>query len=257
MRTVVVSGSASGIGRATCERLERDGCRVIGVDLHDADVVADLGTAAGRTALVEGVGALVPAIDAIVACAGIEIMDPLTVAVNYFGAVATLEGLHPWLAAGRDPRAALVASQASLQSFVDPALVEACLAGDEPAALAAAARALDGEQPRAVYASSKRALCLWVRREAPLPSWAGAGIPLNAVAPGIIETPMTRPYLDDPELRAGIHQRVPMPLHGPGRPEHVASLLAWLVSPENVLVTGQVVFVDGGADAVMRGTSTW
>ncbi len=68
---------------------------------------------------------------------------------------------------------------------------------------------------------------------------------------------MTKPYLDDPERRKGIHERVPMPLHGPGRPEHVASLLAWLVGRDNVLVTGQVVFVDGGADAVMRGMSTW
>lgn len=257
MRTIVVTGSASGIGRATRERLERDGDRVIGVDLREAEVVADLGSVDGRAAMVEAVRRLTPTLDAVVACAGIEIMDPLTVAVNHFGAVATLEGLRPLLAAGTDPRAVVVASQASLQPFVDPAIVDACLAGDEPAALAAAARALAGEQPRAVYASSKRALCLWVRREAPLAAWAGAGIPLNGVAPGIIETPMTRPYLDDPEKRAGIHERVPMPLHGPGRPEHVASLLAWLVSPENVLVTGQIVFVDGGADAVMRGTSTW
>ena len=48
-----------------------------------------------------------------------------------------------------------------------------------------------------------------------------------------------------------------MPLHGPGEPEHVAALLAWLAGPENVLVTGQVVFVDGGADAVLRGEREW
>lgn len=257
MRTIVVTGSASGIGRATRERLEREGGRVIGVDLRDAEVVADLGTCEGRAAMVEAVRSLASSVDGVVACAGIEIMDALTVAVNFFGAVGTLEGLRELLLAGTDPRAVVVASQASLQPYVDQEIVDACLGGDEPAALAAAARALAGEQPRAVYASSKRALCLWVRREAPRDPWAAAGIPLNGVAPGIIETPMTRPYLDDPEKRAGIHERVPMPLHGPGRPEHVAALLAWLVSPENALVTGQIIFVDGGADAVMRGTSTW
>jgi NAD(P)-dependent dehydrogenase (short-subunit alcohol dehydrogenase family) len=259
VRTIVVTGSASGIGQAARERLERDGCRVIGVDLREAEVVADLATPYGRAALVEGVQALTPAIDGVVACAGVEVMDAVTVRVNYFGTVATLEGLRPLLAAGELPRAVAVASQSSLQPFVDPAIVDACLDGDEERAVAASEEALAGEgtRPRAVYASSKRALCLWVRREAPTPPWASAGIPLNAVAPGIIETPMTRPYLDDPEKRAGIHERVPMPLHGPGKPEHVASLLTWLVSPENVLVTGQVVFVDGGADAVMRGITTW
>ena len=54
-RTYVVSGSASGIGAATAALLRDRGDRVVGVDLRDADVVADLSSARGRTAAVAGV----------------------------------------------------------------------------------------------------------------------------------------------------------------------------------------------------------
>ena len=68
---------------------------------------------------------------------------------------------------------------------------------------------------------------------------------------------MTQYRLDDPSRREALLGVVPMPLHGPGEPDHVAALLAWLAGSENVLVTGQVVFVDGGADAVLRGEAGW
>src|SRR5690606_18906605 len=55
MRTIVVTGSASGMGAATRAALEADGDRVIGVDLRDAEVVADLSIAEGRRAAVEAV----------------------------------------------------------------------------------------------------------------------------------------------------------------------------------------------------------
>ena len=55
MGTFAVTGTASGIGAATAARLEADGHRVIGIDLHDADVVSDLSTAVGRTDAVSGV----------------------------------------------------------------------------------------------------------------------------------------------------------------------------------------------------------
>ena len=51
-RTTVITGAASGIGKATADLLIERGERVIGVDVHDADVIADLGTPDGRTAMV-------------------------------------------------------------------------------------------------------------------------------------------------------------------------------------------------------------
>src|SRR5262245_34722766 len=101
-RTVALSGSASGIGRALRERLEREGQRVIGVDVRDAEITADLASAAGRTAAVRGVlEACGGRLDGAVACAGLgpQHEDPeAIVSVNYFGAVALLDGLRDALA---------------------------------------------------------------------------------------------------------------------------------------------------------------
>ncbi|MFD5767379.1 SDR family oxidoreductase [Streptomyces sp. NPDC127049] len=256
-RTYLVTGAASGIGAATTALLRERGHTVLAADLEDGDLRADLSTAEGRAALVAGARELTGGrLDAVVSCAGVAHFDPLTIRVNHFGAVATLDGLRPLLAAGRDPRALVVGSIDSVHP-TDPALMAAADAGDETAAVAAARAAVDRGEGHLVYSSSKAAVSRWVRRAAPGDAWAGAGIPLNAVAPGVVLTPLTRPLLDAPATRALVERAVPMPLRGHSRPEQLAPLIAWLTSPENTLVTGQVVFADGGADAVLRGDRTW
>ena len=258
-RIAVITGAASGIGKATRELLESRGERVIGVDLRGTDISADLTTAEGRKSMVDEVARLSGGtIDSIYAVAGLATPVVATVAVNYFGAVATLEGLRPLLAGSKSPRAVVVASMASLQP-VDEELSAAMKAGDEPKALARAT--VLAEQPETlgglIYSSSKRALALWVRRNAAKPEWAGAGIPLNAAAPGVIATPMTTQYTSTEEARKAILEIVPMPLNGIADAAVVARLLAWLGSEENTHLCGQVIFIDGGSDAVIRGESTW
>lgn len=257
MRTIVVTGSASGIGKATKELLERHGDRVIGVDIQDADVVVDLTTAQGRAALVDQVTAAADGrIDAVIANAGLAHPTAATVAVNYFGALATLDGLRPLLADSAAPRAVATSSMASLMP-ADDQLVERCLAGDEPGALARAEQLAGTENAGKIYASTKVALCRWLRRHAAAPEWAGAGIPLNAIAPGVVETPMVADLIATPEQREGLAGMVPMPLNGFMGPEVPASLLVWLVGVDNTHLCGQVIFVDGGSDVVIRGDSTW
>ncbi|MEU8782309.1 SDR family oxidoreductase [Streptomyces sp. NPDC048637] len=256
-RTYLITGAASGIGKVTATQLKEQGHTVIGADLKDADIVADLATPEGRAHLVQQAGELSGGrLDAVIAGAGLAGFAPRAVSVNYFGAVATLEGLRPLLVAGTDPRAVVIASVASVHPH-DTAIADAALAGDEEAALAAAHAAVDRGEGYAIYGSTKAAIARWIRRTAVTADWAGAGIPLNAIAPGTVVTPMTEPMLASPDVRKIVDQTVPMPLHGHAQPAQIAPLLTWLTSPENELVTGQVVFIDGGADAVLRGDGTW
>jgi NAD(P)-dependent dehydrogenase (short-subunit alcohol dehydrogenase family) len=257
MRTVVVTGAASGIGRATRELLESRGDRVIGVDLHQSDVAVDLATPAGRADLVPRVRELAGGtIDAVAAIAGLINSGAPDVAVNYFGALATLEGLRPLLAGSSAPRAVVTSSVASLLPH-DDELVDLCLAGDEAGALARAQTLVDTHHGGRIYNTTKVAVSRWVRRSAAGEDWAGAGIPLNAIAPGIVRTPMMADMLASPEQRAGLSSMVPMPLGGFMDASTPAALLAWLVSEENTHLCGQVVFIDGGSDVVIRGDSTW
>ena len=255
-RKYVVTGAASGIGKALTEQLRAEGNTVYGVDLRDSDVTVDLTTDAGRSDLVEKVTELSGGtIDAVVAVAGLAAPIPATAGVNYFGAIATLEGLRPLLAGSDAPRAAVVASLAALEP-VDQPLLDALLANDEPKALELATAIADAptDTPsNAIYNSSKNAIALWVRHNAPTAEWAGAGIPLNAIAPGVIETPMIASILATEEGRAALAAGAPMPLNGPAAPASApAALLAWLTSAQNTHVTGQIVFVDGGAEVLRR-----
>lgn len=255
-RTYVVTGSASGIGKVTAEKLRADGHTVIGVDLKDADINADLTTAEGRAELVTRAEELSGGvIDGVLAIAGLVIPAPVTVAVNHFGAVATLEGLRPLLAKSDAPRAVVVASLAALEE-VDQQLLELIESGDEAGALAYAdslGATANATGSSVLYTTSKLSIARWVRRNAPSAEWAKAGIALNAVAPGVILTPMTAAALETEEGRAAMDAGAPAPYGGPAAdPIQVSNLLAWLTSEDNGYVTGQIIFIDGGAESIRR-----
>jgi len=256
-RTYAVTGAASGIGAATAAWLRTAGARVIACDLAGGDVAADLATAAGRTALVEGVARLSDGrLDGVVANAGGGPTETM-IALNFFGAVATLEGLRPLLAKSPAPRAVAISSVSSL-SPGDPALVEACLSLDEAQAVAAASQAIAaGKTGLDLYGGAKRALNSWCRRAAVTPAWAGASIPLNVIAPGVVDTPAAQWVLSSAERRQEMARQTPLAAASPAHPDQLAALAAWLVGPENAVMTGQVLFFDGGLECLARGERAW
>ena len=251
-RRYVVTGADSGLGREVARLLARTGDVVACGVGEDVDVRADLTTAEGRAALVEQVrGRTDDRLDAVVAVAGSGAPRPETVALNYFGTVEVLDGLRPALVASSAPAAVVVSSSSTLHRG-SGALVRACARGDEERALAAARHLVRTRRGSQLYRSSKTALNHWVRTTAVREEWAGAGIVLNAVAPGIVatETVLATWERDRPLLETAL----PQPLGAPGSVAPVAHLLAHLASAENRSTTGQVVYCDGGTDALMRGT---
>ncbi len=253
----MISGAGSGIGAATAARLRTDGRTVIGIDLpgsaNGAEVEADLGTPAGREAAVAAVRDLAPdGIHGVVACAGIAGYtgtDPaLLISVNYFGAVALVEGLHDLLATSGSASVVLLASNSvTCQPGWPEDTVTACLDGDEDAAR----RAATEQEAVNVYPASKFALASWVRREGVTERWAGAGIRVNAIAPGLIATPMTDTLRKDPVF-GPFADLYPNALGRPGRAEEVAALIAFLLSPDASLLIGTMILADGGTDAILN-----
>ncbi len=256
-RAVVITGSAGGIGSALRARLEATGARVIGIDRHDADVVIDLGDVQARSRLAAHISGLLGThqLTGVVAAAGVLGMGGTpedapglaaeAVSVNYFGAVATLNALRPLLASSGHGAAVAVGSHMATTQPTHAGLVEACLsAGEEEARAAATA------EPAAAYASTKLALERWVRRHAPAAEWIGRGITLNAIALGLVDTPMTAAsvgyILAHPEV-------MPLPAGRAATADEAAAAIAFLLSDDARFFCGAVVSMDGGTDAFVRG----
>jgi NAD(P)-dependent dehydrogenase (short-subunit alcohol dehydrogenase family) len=249
-RIVAITGSASGIGAATRKRLEDEGTRVVGVDLRDAEVEADLSRPEGRRAAASAVLERAEGrLDGAVLCAGVggHVADlGLVASVNYFGAVEVLDALLPALGRGEGPAAVVIASN-SAQFFPldEHPYVAALLAGDE----ARARELVVKENGFVAYAGSKHALARAVRRRAG--AWGRAGVRLNALAPGPVRTPLLQATVDHPVFGKGLEQ-LDVPLGRFAEPAEIAALAGFLLGPEASFVHGSVVYVDGGNDAVIR-----
>tara|TARA_R110002049_G_scaffold57581_3_gene157719 strand:- start:3340 stop:4089 length:750 start_codon:yes stop_codon:yes gene_type:complete len=245
-----MTGGATGIGAQLKQQLLEAGHTVISVDIKEGDILADLSTAAGRTAAIEGIRTMAPdGLDGFIPCAGLPpVAKPLSLIaqVNYFAVIATVEGVRDLLEK-KGGSVLFVSSNSAPMIPGDDSFIQSCLAGDEEAACTE----IEGRDGHTAYAGSKRALTMWMRRH--VVEWAASGVRLNAVAPGITMTPLTERVYADAELGSVMKEfGDSVPVGRTAQPADIANVMRFMLNDESSYLCGSLVFVDGGSDAMLR-----
>ena len=243
-RKALVTGAASGIGKATAERLGLEGASVCvnyysEPERSDAEAVVSTIEQAGSTAFafLADVGDEV-AVERMVAQAA-EQLGGVDLLVNNAGIenqAALLEmSLEDWNAVLRTN---LTGSFLCLR---EAGKVMAAADGGAIVNISSVHEFIPWPG-FAHYCASKGALKLLMETAAR--ELAGAGIRVLNIAPGAIVTPINKFVLDDPEAKHAVEEEIP--LGRMGNPDEIAAAVAWLASDQASYVTGTTVVIDGG-----------
>jgi gluconate 5-dehydrogenase len=243
-RTALITGSSRGIGRAFAEGLLEAGCTVV-VHGTDADrvraVAEELGGAAVHHVAFD-------ATDAEAVRAGVAeaeaLAGPLDVLVNNVGIQHRAPLLEFSDEAWRrmldtNVTSAFLVSRAAATGMVARGRGKIVNVGSVQSALAR-----PGVAP---YAATKGAVKMLT--QGMCADWGPAGLQVNALAPGYIETDLTRALVDDAEFSTWVRRRTPAGRWG--TVEDLVGALLFLSSPASDFVNGQTLYVDGGIVAVV------
>jgi NAD(P)-dependent dehydrogenase (short-subunit alcohol dehydrogenase family) len=247
MSTYLVTGGTTGIGAATRAQLVKLGHQVINLDIRGGDYHIDFSDIEASTATLMRISSEIGEIDGIVTCAGVASHFPdkeKILNINFWGTVNVVTTLREQL---RNGARVVAISSNSAPQCAHPKLVDTLLEFDRTRAHSLAA-SLTGHD---CYAGSKQAVARWVRQQAP--DYARAGIGINAIAPGYIETPMTQAVSQSEEYGEAIKTFVSsIPMGRAGQPEDIAALVTFLLSPAAAFIAGALIYADGAHDAAFR-----
>lgn len=225
-RRVLVTGAAGGLGLAIVAVLRGHGATVLPSDRQIADGhAADLSDGADLAGLSE-------------ACRRFGVTD---LCLN-----AGIEGpVGPLAETGADGATAALDRLFEINVMANWRLLSDLLpgmVGGGSVVLMSSIAGLRGNGRIGAYGMTKAALSQMARNIAV--EWGPRGIRANAVAPGLIDTPLAARLKADPDFMARRLQATP--LRRLGQPEEIAATVAWLLSPAAGFVTGQTIVADGG-----------
>jgi len=241
-KMALVTGGASGIGRAVCLRLARDGAAVAVLDLDPDGAERTAAALRGRGGRAVAVGADVADDDAVAAAVAQAraALGPLTVLVNVagIGDFTLLADMRPaqW-------QRMLGVHLNGTFHCTRAVLPDMTAAGWGRIVNTSSVAGLSGGGPGlSHYAAAKGGIIAFTKAIAQ--ELGPAGITANAVAPGLIDTPMVRDAMVTDEIRRRAVEGAPV--RRIGQPDDIAAAVAYLVSPEAGFVTGQVLSPNGG-----------